>query len=61
MSSAKRKFVTTLPLILTVPSWSSSASAVVLSKKRLKRVGENRHPCRTPLVVRNHFPMLLSR
>ena len=51
MSSAKRKFVIVLPLILTVPSWSSSASAIILSKKMLKRVGESRHPWRTPIVV----------
>ena len=60
MSSAKRKFVIVLPPILTVPSWSSSASAIILSKKMLKRVGESRHPWRTPIVVRNHSPMLLS-
>ena len=60
MSSAKRKFVIVLPLILTVLSWSSSATAIVLSKKMLKRVEESRHPWRTPIVVRNHSPMLLS-
>ena len=27
----------------------------------LKRVGENRHPCRTPTVVRNQSPMLLLK
>ena len=55
MSSAKRKFVVVLPPILTIPSWSSSASDIILSKT-LKRVGESRHP----IVVRNHSPMLLS-
>ena len=40
MLSAERKFVIVLPPILTVPSWSSSASAIILSKKMLKRVGE---------------------
>ena len=60
MSSAKRKFVIILPLILTVPSWSSSASAIILSKKMLKRVGESRHPWCTPIAVWNHSPMLLS-
>ena len=54
MSSAKRTFIIVLPPILTVPSWSSSASAIILSKKMLKRVGESRHPWRTPIVVRNH-------
>ena len=60
MSSAKRKFVIVLPPILTVPSWSSSASAIILSKKMLKRVGESRHPWRAPIVIRNHSPVLLS-
>ena len=50
MSSAKRKFVIVLPPILTVPSWSSSAAAIIPSKKMLKRVGESRHPWRTPIV-----------
>ena len=27
----------------------------------LKRVGESRHPCRTPIVVRNQSPMLLLK
>ena len=60
MSSAKRKFVIVLPPILTVPSWSSSESAIILSKKMLKRVGESKHAWCTPIVVRNHSPMLLS-
>ena len=60
MSSAKRKFVIVLPPKLTVPSWSSSASAIILSKNMLKRVVESRHPWRTPIAVRNHSPMLLS-
>ena len=60
MLSAKRKFVIVLPPILIVPSWSSSESAIILSKKMLKRVGESRHPWRTPVVVWNHSPMLLS-
>ena len=60
MSSAKRKFVIVLPPILTVPSWSSSALAIIFTKKMLKRVGKSRHPWRTPVVVRNHSAMLLS-
>ena len=44
MSSAKRKFVIVLPPVLTVPSWSSSASAIILSTKMLKRMVVNRHP-----------------
>ena len=60
MSSAKRKFVIVLPLILTVPSWSSSASTIILSKKILKRVGESRYAWRTTIVVWNHSLMLLS-
>ena len=39
MLSAKPKFAIVLPTILTVPSWSSSASAIILSKNMLKRVG----------------------
>ena len=31
---------------------------MILSKKMLKRVGESRHPCRTPTVVLNHSPVL---
>ena len=56
----QQKFVLVLPPILIVPSWSSSASAIILSKKMLKRVGESRHPWHTPIVVGNHFPMVLS-
>ena len=33
------------PPILTLPSWSSNASHMILSRKMLKRVGESRHPC----------------
>ena len=33
---------------------------MVLSRNMLKRVVESRHPCRTPIVVRNQSPMLLS-
>ena len=40
MSSAKRKFAVVLPPILTVHSWFSSASAIILYKNMLKRVGE---------------------
>ena len=39
-------------------SWSSSASHMILSRKMLKRVGDSRHPCRTPTVVLNHSPVL---
>ena len=31
---------------------------MILSRNMLKRVGESRHPCRTPTVVRNQSPML---
>ena len=37
---------------------SSKASHMILSRKMLKRVGESRHPCRTPTVVMNHSPVL---
>ena len=58
MSSAKRKLVISRPPMLTLPSWSSNASHMILSMKMLKRVGESRHPCRTPTVVLNHSPGL---
>ena len=58
MSSAKRKLVMSRPPMLTLPSWSSKASYMILSRKMLKRVGESRHPCRTPTVVLNHSPVL---
>ena len=31
---------------------------MILSRNMLKRMGESRHPCWTPLVVRNQSPML---
>ena len=58
MSSAKRKVVISRPPMLTLPSWSSNASLMFLSRKILKRVSESRHPCRTPAVVLNHSPVL---
>ena len=53
--------VIVLPPMLTVHSWSSKASVMILSRNMLKRVGESRHPCRTPTVVRNQSPMLLLK
>ena len=61
MSSVKRRLVIVLPPMLTVPSWSSKASVMILSRYILKRVGESRHPCRTPAVVWNQSPMLLLK
>ena len=58
MSSAKRKLVMSRPPMLTLPSWSSKASHIILSRKMLKRFGESRHPCRTTTVVLNHSPVL---
>ena len=58
MSSAKRKLVMSHHPMLTLPSWSSKASHMILSRKMLKRVGESRHPRRTPTVVLNHSPVL---
>ena len=58
MSSAKRKLVISRSQMLTLPSWSSNASHMILSRKVLKRVGESRHSCRTPTVVLNHSPVL---
>ena len=46
------------PPMLTLPSWSSKTSHIILSRKMLKMVGESRHPCRTPTVVLNHPPVL---
>ena len=34
---------------------------MILSRNMFKRVGESRHPCRTPTVVRNQSPMLLFK
>ena len=61
MSSAKRRWVIVLPRMLTVPSWSPKASVMILSRNMFKKVGESRHPCRTPTVVRNQSPMLLLK
>ena len=48
VSSAQRKLViSSRPPMLTLPSWSSNASHLILSRKMLMRVGESRHPCRT--------------
>ena len=58
MSSAKRKLVKSRPPMLTLSSWSSNASHMILSRKMLKWVGESRHPCRTRTVVQNHSPVL---
>ena len=44
--------------MLILPSWSSNASHMILSRKMLKRVGGSRHPCRTPTVVLNHSPVV---
>ena len=58
MSSAKRTLVISRPPMLTLPSWSSNASHMILPRKVLKRVSESRHPCRSPTVVLNHSPVL---
>ena len=34
---------------------------MILSRNMLKRVGESRHPCQTPTVVKNQSPMLLLK
>ena len=61
MSSVKRRLVIVLPPVLTVPWWFSKASVMILSRKISKSVGDSRHPCRTPTVVRNQSPMLLLK
>ena len=58
MSSANRKLVMVRPAMLIVPLCSSSTSDIILSRKMLKRVGDNMHPWRTPTVVWNQSPML---
>ena len=58
MSSAKRKLVISRPPMLTLTSWSTNASHMILSRKMLKRVGESRHPCRTRTTVLNHSSVL---
>ena len=34
---------------------------MILPRNMLKRVGESRHPCRTPAIVRNQSPTLLLK
>ena len=58
MPSAKWRLVIVLSPMLTVLSWSSKASVMILSRNMLKRMGESRHPYLTPTVVRNQSPML---
>ena len=58
MSSAKRKLVISRPSMLTLPSWPFNTSRMILSRKMVNRVGESRHPCRTPTVVLNQSPVL---
>ena len=58
MSSAKRKLVMSRPPMLTLPSWSSKALHMILSRKMLMRVGESIFPCLTPTVLLNHSPVL---
>ena len=43
----KAEVVKRCPPVVTLPSWLSNASHMVLSRKMLKRVVESRHPCRT--------------
>ena len=40
----KGKLVIVLPPMLTVPWWTSSVSVIILSRKKLKRVGESKTP-----------------
>ena len=58
MSSAKPKLAISRPSMLTLSSMSSNALHMILSRKRLKRVGESWHPCQTPTVVLNQSPVL---
>ena len=61
MSSAKQKLVISRPPMLTLPSWLSNASHMILSRKMLKRVGESRHPCQTPVVLNHSLVLPLDR
>ena len=47
--------------MLTATSWSSKASVMILFRNMLKRVGDSRHPCRTPTIVWNQSLMLLLK
>ena len=58
MSSVTQRLVNVLPPMLIVPSWSSKASVMILSRNVLKRMDERRHLCWTPTVVQNQFTML---
>ena len=58
MSSTKRELVIGRPPMMTLPSWSSKASHMILSRNMFNRVGESTHPCRTSTVVLNHPPVL---
>ena len=58
MSSANRSLVIFLPPMLTFPLCSSKASFMIRSRKKLKRVGDRRHPCLTPTFGLNYSPML---
>ena len=58
MSSQNHKSVMVRPAMLTLPSWYSSTSDILLSRKMLKSVYDNMHPWRTPTVVWNHPPIL---
>ena len=55
---SKAEVVISRPPMLTLPSWSSNASHMLLSRKMLKRVGQSKHPCQTPTVVLNHSLVL---
>ena len=57
-SSAKRRLVIVPPPMLTVPSWSSKASVMILSRSMWNRLDESRYPCRTPIFIQIHSPML---
>ena len=50
MSSAKRRLLTFLPYIFTVPSKFSSDSVMICSRKRLNKHGDSGLPCLTPTV-----------
>ena len=58
MSSAKRRFVILRPPMLMVPLKFSRACVMISSRNMLKRVGESRHPWRTPTDVWNHSPVV---
>ena len=54
-SSANWMLTNILPYIMPFSSLSAKASAVILSRKKLKSVGDRRHPCLSSTIVLNRL------